>query len=101
MRGGNGNDIFVISDLGGVDEILDFRQRKESIDLSGLDAIDGGGMDAFDWIGSGAFSNTAGELRAYRSGGDNFVEGDTNGDGIADFTIITNVLVSESDFIFG
>ncbi len=101
LRGGNGNDIFVFTDLGGVDEILDFKQRKEKIDLSGLDAIDGGGMDAFSWIGSGAFSNTAGELRAYRSGGENYVEGDTNGDGVADFTIITNVLVQESDFIFG
>ncbi len=101
MRGGNNNDIFAFTDLGGVDEILDFQKHRDQIDLSGLDAIDGGDMDAFDWIGSDAFSNTAGELRAYKSGGDNYVEGDTNGDGIADFVIVTNVLVHESDFIFG
>ena len=100
MRGGNGKDIFAITDLGGIDEILDF-SKNEKIDLSGLDAIDGGDIDAFSWIGSSAFSNTAGELRAFKNGGQNFVEGDTNGDGVADFTIITNVLVDEGDFIFG
>jgi hypothetical protein len=34
------------------------------------------------------FSNTAGELRAFQSGSNWFVEGDTNGDGVADLVIL-------------
>ena len=45
------------------------------------------GNSAFTFIGSNAFGNVAGELRAYQSGADWFVEGDTNGDGLADLII--------------
>ncbi|WP_375206281.1 M10 family metallopeptidase C-terminal domain-containing protein [Hyphococcus sp.] len=101
MRGGFSNDTFVFTETGYVDEILDFQKWRDKIDVSGLDAVDGGDIDAFNWIGSDGFSNTAGELRAFTDGFDNFVQGDTDGDGVADFTIMTNVLVSEHDFIFG
>jgi hypothetical protein len=45
------------------------------------------GNQAFSWIGGGAFSGTAGELRTFASGGYAWIEGDTNGDGSADFAI--------------
>ncbi|MEQ8401338.1 MAG: calcium-binding protein, partial [Roseitalea porphyridii] len=98
--GGNGKDIFVFTDLGGIDEVADFQKNQDKIDLSDLDAINGGAMDSFNWIGSASFSNTAGELRAYSAGGDNYLVGDTDGDGVADFTIVTNVLISQYDILF-
>jgi hypothetical protein len=45
------------------------------------------GNSAFTFIGANAFGNVAGELRAYQSGPDWFVEGDVNGDGLADLLI--------------
>jgi serralysin len=97
LVGGNGNDRFIFTDLGGNDWITDFR-RGDKVDLSGLDAIGGGGDDAFAFIGSGAFT-AAGQLRAYASGGSFFAEGDIDGDGLADFVIQTNVLLTASDFV--
>lgn len=97
--GGNGKDVFVFSEIGGFDTITDFKRKNDSIDISEIDAIDGGADDAFNWIGSSGFSGTAGELRSYGSFGDYFVEGDTNGDGIADFTIQTNILIQQGDFL--
>ena len=47
------------------------------------------GNQAFAFIGAAAFTGAAGQLRSYTSGGSNFVAGDVNGDGIADFTIAT------------
>jgi len=92
LIGGKQNDVFEFTDLGDVDEIADFDRGRDSIDVSGLGVS--------DWIGSNTFSGSAGEIRAFKSGGDYFVEGDVDGDGAADFTIITNVLVHQSDFIF-
>ena len=91
LRGGLGHDTFgyvatAHSSASAMDQILDFA-GGDKIDLSPIDAIAGGGAyDAFSFIGAAAFSHTAGELRAYQSGGW-FVEGDTNGDGLADLVI--------------
>jgi hypothetical protein len=41
----------------------------------------------FSFIGTGAFSGKAGELRYQEVQGAVFVEGDTNGDGNADFVL--------------
>lgn len=101
LSGGLGNDVFTFTDLGGTDVITDFRRGQDHIDLSGLDAITGGGRDSFSWIGSGAFDNTAGQLRSYSSGGSFFLAGDVNGDGVADFIIQTNVAIVQSDVVFG
>ncbi|HET9638884.1 MAG TPA: calcium-binding protein [Allosphingosinicella sp.] len=71
-----------------MDEISDFTPGSDSIDLSRVDASSGAAGDqAFSWIGSSAFSGSAGELRAYENNGSWFVEGDTNGDGVADLVI--------------
>ncbi|HEX8214253.1 MAG TPA: RTX toxin, partial [Allosphingosinicella sp.] len=69
-------------------EIIDFTPGTDKIDLSRVDA-DGNaaGNQAFSWIGSTAFSGTAGQLRAYEQGGTWYVEGDTNGDSVADLVI--------------
>ena len=92
LRGQNGADVFEFTDAGGTDTIEDFGQGDDMIDVSGL------GIDA--WIGDAAFSGTAGELRSYADGSDWVTEGDIDGDGAADFSIITNVEVEMSDFMF-
>jgi len=66
------------------DIIKDFSKSDgDLIDLSAIDAIDGGGNNSFDYVGSDTFSGTAGELR-YQN---NLLQGDTDGDGKADFEI--------------
>ena len=57
--------------------------------------------EAFTFIGSQAFHHTAGELRSEVVGGNTYVTGDTDGDGIADFMIRldgTHALVG-ADFV--
>ena len=71
------------------------------INLSQIDAVAGGGNDAFTFIGSNAFGNHAGELRAVFAGGDWMVQGDFNGDGIADieFVVSSDHPIVGTDFI--
>lgn len=53
-----------------------------------IDADTGtGGRQDFALIGSDAFSGSAGELRYEQVGGNTYVQGDTNRDGVADFMI--------------
>ena len=75
----------------------------DRIDLSFIDANAGtpGVNDAFSFIGANAFSHSAGELRAFQSGGVWTIEGDTNGDGVADLVIIVNgaTTIGAGDFV--
>ncbi len=93
LTGGGGADSFryqstAESDAENMDRILDFTPGTDRIDLGRIDAdILTEGDQAFNWIGSEAFSGAAGELRAYEQGGSWFVEGDVDGDGIADLVI--------------
>lgn len=99
MWGGAGNDRFLFGETGGSDRIFDFAKGQDKVDLSAIDAVDGGADDAFSFIGAGAFSGSAGQLRAYSSGGSHWIEGDVDGDGLADFMIQTNVLLAASDLV--
>ncbi len=74
----------------------------DRIDLSVIDGDGAGEANAFAFIGASAFSNVAGQLRAFSSGVDQFtVEGDTNGDGTADLVITVNSAVPlvAADFV--
>ncbi|HYG48344.1 MAG TPA: calcium-binding protein [Allosphingosinicella sp.] len=94
LAGNGGADIFrydAVAESGGsgLDHIVDFTPNTDRIDLSRIDAstVEPGNQD-FRWIRSDAFSNNPGELRArHVSGADWMLEGDTNGDGIADLVI--------------
>ncbi|MFN3944540.1 MAG: calcium-binding protein [Allosphingosinicella sp.] len=92
LRGGSGDDRFVylsVSDstAAAMDHILDF-SAGDRIDLQAIDAnIHQSGNQGFAFIGSSAFSGSAGELRAYLNEGHWRVEGDVNGDGLADLVI--------------
>jgi Ca2+-binding RTX toxin-like protein len=110
MTGGEGQDTFQFrslsdSTVSAPDEILDFVSGVDKIDLGFIDANSNlDGNQVFSWIGTNAFGGagaaSAGQLRAYQSGGDWFVEGDTNGDGTADLVIqVTADALVQGDFL--
>ena len=72
--------------LAQADRITDFSHaQRDQIFLNLIDAnTAAAGDQAFAFIGTAAFSGVAGQLRAYGSGGDTIIAGDTNGDGSAD-----------------
>jgi serralysin len=84
------------------DRILDFTSSQgDKIDLHLIDAkTTVAGDQAFTFI-TGAFTGVAGQLHAIVSGADRLVEGDVNGDGVADFQIKLSGLptVIATDFI--
>lgn len=112
LFGDLGADTFVIrrGETGATYETADFilgfsRAEKDRIDISAIDANTRvAGDQAFTFIGSGAFSKVAGELRQ-ASGKLGFVnifylEGDTNGDGVADIVIgVQDFAFAAGDFV--
>jgi Ca2+-binding RTX toxin-like protein len=109
LRGGTGRDTFRFEEgdsfYGECDFIHDFTVG-DRIDLRAIDAdTTKAGDQAFVFIGNAAFSNVAGQLRVSAEG---FpwqlrIEGDTNGDGVADFLLIAGrpdmTLFTASDFL--
>lgn len=92
LSGGAGADVFVFgpgdfSD-GSHDRIVDFSSADgDKISLKDLDANTlKAGDQAFSFIGAAAFHHVAGELHYEVGGGLMHVMGDTNGDGVADFS---------------
>ncbi len=88
--GGADADVFVYTDVAqsygsSFDTIFDFDASQDRIDLSAIDANSVGGSagDAFVYVGAAAFSGTTSELRF----ADCQLQGDTNGDRVADLTI--------------
>jgi len=102
LTGGAGNDVFRYDNVSdstpgaGADEIEDF-QLGDLIDLSRIDANSTlAGDQAFSFIGNAAFGNQAGQLRFENQSGNTWlVQGDTDGNGVADFELI--VVVTDSD----
>lgn len=111
MSGGEDNVMdrfiyFQISDSrdgeGRRDTITDFDPGEDRIELSRLDANENtAANEAFDFVGTSAFTNTAGELRYFHTGGDTIIQADVDGDGDADFEIeLTGTLtLSAGDFV--
>jgi Ca2+-binding RTX toxin-like protein len=83
------------------DVISDFATASDLIDLTRLDARLGGNDDAFAFIGSAAFGSVAGQLRFRVNGANVIVEGDVNGDGVADFSVQVNGIAAlvATDFL--
>ena len=106
LWGGAGADRFVFSAAthsatDARDSIFDFSHADgDRIDLSKIDAISGGKNDAFVLVG--AFTNKAGELISVLETDHYVVQGDLNGDGLADFAInvFSPTPLAASDFLF-
>lgn len=83
------------------DRITDFAPGIDDIDLSAIDANGAASGHTFLYRGTAAFTGVAGQLRWYNSGGNTFVEGDTNGDRVADIQIelAGTKTLSAGDFI--
>ena len=117
LVGGSGADTFVYTSISNSragaanrDVINGFDRGavQDRIDLSAIDAntTTFGTNDAFTFIGSAAFGSggsSAGQLRTVGLGGPNAVllEGDVNGDRVADFQIFVNTTtyMTGTDFI--
>jgi len=114
LTGGGGGDVFTFTDRDAQagwlradgkktlpDMIADFVSGQDRIDLSAIDAVRGtAANDAFSWIGSAAFAHTAGQLRAVASGGHVRIEGDVDGDGMADLVIVAaGATILAGDFV--
>ncbi|MEM9737463.1 MAG: hypothetical protein AAF908_12795, partial [Pseudomonadota bacterium] len=85
------------------DLVTDFEVGVDSFDLRRIDGDESDGdNDALSFIGGAAFSNTAGEVRVTSIGGNTRVQGDTTGDGAANFEIeLTGaVALTGGDFLF-
>ena len=110
LTGGAGIDTFVFKSLAdtGVtgttrDVITDYQHLTDWIDLSGIDAkTTASGDQAFMFIGNASFHHVSGELHARIDASSNtVVEGDVNGDGLADFQIQINGIkpITAADFV--
>ncbi|MGZ8419316.1 MAG: M10 family metallopeptidase C-terminal domain-containing protein, partial [Allosphingosinicella sp.] len=109
LTGGGGADTFrydstADSNSASMDQILDFTPGTDRMDLTRIDARTNlAGNQAFTWIGSNAFTGTAGQLRAFQQGGDWILQGDVDGDGVADLVIALTLQgptpLSASDFV--
>lgn len=111
MTGGADADIFDFnstadSTVGDAnrDIVTDFVTAVDDIDLLTIDANTGlGGNQAFVFIGAAAFGAVAGQLRFTNFAGTQYtvVEGDVNGDSVADFQIglLGSIALAAGDFI--
>lgn len=105
MSGGSGNDTFIFDTATGADGdvITDF-QPGDRINLSFMDAIDNilGGTANDDFALVGSFSGAAGQLVISNDGTNSFIEGDTDGNSVADFRIQVNGLpaLSGANIVF-
>jgi Ca2+-binding RTX toxin-like protein len=98
--GGTGADTFKFAsgDFGGLtnatcDLIADFNHADgDKVDLQAVDAntANGAADDAFAFIGTDPFGHVAGQLRLFVAAAVTVLQGDTNGDGTADFWIRFN-----------
>jgi Ca2+-binding RTX toxin-like protein len=109
LFGEGGADTFVFfkgdtsSTRSTADTIFDFSQSEgDKIDFSHRDANSVlSGDQEFTFIGSSAFHKVAGELHYIKDKSDTWIEGDTNGNGKADFIIHLDDAISltKADFI--
>ena len=110
MSGGGGADNFVFAfgdssaASGQHDRVADFISGTDRIDVSAIDAIAGtAAQDLFRFLGSAAFDGATGALNYFYNSslGVTILQGDTNGDRVADFAIdlTGNITLGFSDLI--
>ncbi len=110
LYGGSGQDTFLYRAADfqsgvakSMDDIFNFSSAQgDKIQLGAIDAnARTSANEAFKFIGTDAFHRVAGELRYEKVGGDSYILGDTNGDGVADVKIhVVGVSsLSAADFV--
>ena len=94
MAGNKHNDLFLFlqladSEAGAEDRITNGLDRRDTIDLTAIDADTTQGGDQAFHLGGTTFDNEAGEfIRFYHAGSNTtFFQGDVDGDGDADFSL--------------
>ena len=103
LHGGDNNDVFdynaIADSLPTAQDYIDDFQTGDLINLADIDANTlVSGNQAFTFVGTAAFGGVAGQLRF--DDGIHFVEGDINGDAVADFTIACNTSsMAATDFV--
>lgn len=106
LTGAAGADRFVFRTIADssenrVDRITDFSQSDlDTIDLHSF-ALRSGSAVHFTFVGTAAFSGTAAELHYRIDAGTTWVEGDADGDGVADiaFTLDGAITLTAADFV--
>jgi Ca2+-binding RTX toxin-like protein len=87
----------------GRDTIDDFQQGLDHVDLAAIDAnVLSSADQPFTFIGASAFTHAAAQLRQVGDGaGNTVIEGDVQGDGVADFQILLKgaYTLNSSDFV--
>jgi Ca2+-binding RTX toxin-like protein len=111
LNGGLGGDLFTYRAVGdstvavaGRDTIQDFNTlEQDRIDLGQIDADGnaGNGNSTFSFIGMDPFTGAGAEVRFTAAGDDLLVEGDANGDMVADFAILVQgtLTLTAADFV--
>ncbi len=107
LWGEAGADKFIFTKLAdsttsSYDRIMDFTHGSDKIDLSGIDAeTTASGNQAFHWAGAQPMFGSEGDLFFRTTLAGSVVEGDVNGDGVADFRILISGVydMQAADFI--
>lgn len=108
MTGGDGRDRFIFNDIVETGEtaatrdiVRDFVKGEDLIVLTGVDAdTTAAGNQGFLFIDDDAFTGAAGQLRSFLQGANTVIEGDVDGDSVADFQVLLNgnINLSALDF---
>ncbi len=103
LTGGAGADFFIFkTSAESSDTITDFEHLNDRIDLHLIDSVaTWAGNQAFNFIGDADFGMKAGQLRFDVASDGVHVQGDTNGDGVADFDLFLEgvTTLTSADFI--
>lgn len=107
MYGGGGADTFVFTALtdapvgGSLTTIGDFVDGQDKIDLTAIKTTGADPGQPLTFIGSNGFTGVAGQVHQVASSGNTIVEGDVNGDTVADFQIelVGTHTLQSSDFV--
>jgi VCBS repeat-containing protein len=103
LTGGAGADLFIFkTSAEAFDTVTDFAHLVDDIDLHLIDASAAkSGNQAFSFIGTAGFGLSAGQVRFDLASDGAHVQGDTNGDGIADFELFLAgvTTLTSADFI--